>query len=101
MAEAYINDEVVVKEAQRRLQAHLPITWEGNQYNPMHAWMVLIGGVGMGASVAAVCREGREAPSDNIVRETLNAQGWDDRLIESACNDLLAQSAGQCAWKGS
>jgi hypothetical protein len=100
MAVAYINDEVVVKEAQRRLQAHLPITWEGNQYNPMHAWMVLIGGVGMGASVAAVCREGQEAPSDNIVRETLNDQGWDDRLIESACNDLLAQSARQCAWKG-
>ena len=100
MAVAYINDEVVVKEAQRRLQAHLPITWEGNRYNPMHAWTVLIGGAGMGASIAAVCREGQEAPSDNIVRETLNDQGWDDRLIETACNDLLAQSARQCAWKG-
>lgn len=100
MAVAYINDEVVVKEAQRRLQASLPITWEGNQYNPMHAWTVLIGGVGMGASLAAVCREGQEAPSDNSVRETLNEQGWDDRLIEIACNDLLAQSARQCTWKG-
>ena len=100
MAVAYINDEVVVKEAQRRLQAHLPITWEGNRYNPMHAWTVLIGGVGMGASIAAVCREGQEAPSDNIVRETLNDQGWDDRLIETACNELLAYSAQQCSWRG-
>jgi hypothetical protein len=54
----------------------------------------------MGASIAAVCREGHDAPSDNIVRETLNDQGWDDRLIEIACNDLLAQSARQCTWKG-
>lgn len=100
MAVAYINDEVVVKEAQRRLQASLPITWEGNQYNPMHAWTVLIGGSGMGASIAAVCREGHEAPSGNIVRETLNEQGWDDRLIETACNDLLAHSVRQCSWKG-
>ena len=100
MAVAYINDEVVVKEAQRRLQASLPITWEGNRYNPMHAWTVLIGGSGMGASIAAVCREGHEAPSDNIVRETLNDQGWDDRRIETACNDLLARSARQCTWKG-
>jgi hypothetical protein len=100
MARAYINDEVVVKEAQRRLQAHLPITWEGNQYNPMHAWTVLIGASGMGASIAAVCREGRDAPSDNIVRETLTEQGWDDRIIETACNDLLAHSARQCPWKG-
>lgn len=101
MTVAYINDDIVVKEAQRRLQAHLPINWEGNRYNPMHAWTVLIGGVGMGASIAAVCREGQQAPSDNIVRETLNDQGWDDRLIETACNDLLAQSVRQCAWKGS
>ena len=100
MAVSYINDEVVVKEAQRRLQAHLPINWEGNQYNPTHAWTVLIGGIGMGASIAAVCREGRDAPSGNIVRETLNEQGWDDSLIETACNDLLAQSARQCRWKG-
>ena len=100
MARAYINDEVVVKEAQRRLQAHLPITWEGNQYNPMHAWSVLIGASGMGASIAAVCREGRDAPSANIVRETLNEQGWDDRLIETACNDLLAHSARQYPWQG-
>jgi putative transposase len=100
MAIAYLNEEVVVKEAQRRLQASLPITWEGNRYNPMHAWTVLIGGVGMGASIAAVCREGRDAPSDTIVRETLNDQGWDDRIIEAACNDLLAQSARQCTWKG-
>ena len=100
MAIAYMNDEVVVKEAQKRLQAHLPITWEGNQYNPMHAWTVLIGGSGMGASIAAVCREGRDAPSDNIVRETLNDQGWDDCIIETACNDLLAQSVRQCRWKG-
>ncbi len=54
----------------------------------------------MGASIAAVCREGRDAPSGNIVRETLNEQGWDDSLIETACNDLLAQSARQCTWKG-
>jgi hypothetical protein len=54
MPVAYMNDEVEVKEAQRRLQAHLPITWEGNQYSPTHAWTVLIGGVGMGASIAAV-----------------------------------------------
>jgi hypothetical protein len=100
MAVAYINDEVVVKEAQRRLQEYLPITWEGNQYNPTHAWTVLLGGVGMGASIAAVCREGHEAPSDNIVRETLNDQGWDDRLIETACTDLLAHSARQCSWTG-
>jgi hypothetical protein len=52
MAVAYINDDVVVKEAQRRLQASLPITWEGNRYNPTHAWTVLIGGLGMGASIA-------------------------------------------------
>ena len=100
MAVAYINDEVVVKEAQRRLQEYLPITWEGNQYNPMHAWTVLIGGVGMGASIAAVCREGQDAPSDNIVREKLSEQGWDDRVLETACNDLLAQSARQCTGKG-
>jgi hypothetical protein len=100
MAVAYLNDEVVVKEAQRRLQEYLPINWEGTQYNPTHAWTVLIGGVGMGASIAAVCREGHEAPSDNIVRETLNDQGWDDRLMATACNDLLAQSARQCTWKG-
>jgi hypothetical protein len=99
MAVAYINDDVLVKEAQRRLQASLPITWEGNRYNPLHAWTVLIGGVGMSASIAAVCREGHEAPSDNIVRETLNDQGWDDHLIETACNDLLAQSVRQCSWK--
>ncbi|MDH3599419.1 MAG: hypothetical protein OEU26_07225 [Candidatus Tectomicrobia bacterium] len=43
MPVAYMSDEVVVKEAQRRLQAHLPINWEGNQYNPTHAWTVLIG----------------------------------------------------------
>jgi hypothetical protein len=54
MPVAYMNDEVEVKEAQRRLQAHLPITWEGNQYSPTHAWTVLMGGVGMGASIAAV-----------------------------------------------
>lgn len=95
-----INDEVVVKEAQRRLQASLPITWEGNSYNPMHAWTTLIGAAGMGASIAAVCREGQDAPSDNIVRETLDEQGWNDSLIETACNDLLAQSARQCSWKG-
>jgi len=100
MAVSYMSDEVVVKEAQRRLQAHLPINWEGNQYNPTHAWTVLIGGVGMGASIAAVCREGRDAPSGNIVRETLNDQGWDDSRIETACNELLAQSARQCRWKG-
>ena len=100
MPVAYMNDEIVVKEAQRRLQAHLPINWEGNQYNPTHAWTVLIGGVGMGASIAAVCREGREAPSGNIVRETLNEQGWDDDFIETACNALLAQSARECSWKG-
>jgi len=100
MARAYINDEVVVKEAKRRLQAHLPITWKGNQYNPLHAWTVRIGAAGLGASIAAVCREGRDAPSDTIVRETLNEQGWDDRLIATACNDLLAQSARQYPWKG-
>jgi hypothetical protein len=100
MAVAYINDEVVVKEAQRRLQASLPINWEGNRYNPMHAWTVLIGGSGMGASIAAVCREGQDAPSDNSVREKLNEQGWNDSVIETAFNDLLAQSARQCTWKG-
>ncbi len=42
MTVSYMSDEVVVKEAQRRLQAHLPINWEGNQYNPSHAWTVLI-----------------------------------------------------------
>jgi hypothetical protein len=46
----------------------------------------------MGASLAAVCREGHEAPSDNSVRETLNEQGWDERRIETACNDLLAKA---------
>ncbi len=101
MAGASMSDDVVVKEAQRRLQAHLPINWEGNQYNSTHAWTVLIGGVGMSASIAAVCREGHEAPSGNIVRETLNEQGWDDSLIETACNALLAQSVQQCSWKGS
>jgi hypothetical protein len=100
MAGAYLNDEVVVKEAQRRSQASLPITWEGNHYNPLHAWTVLRGGGGMGASLAAVWREGHEAPSANSVRDTRNEQGWDDRRIETACNDLLAQSARQCTWQG-
>ena len=89
MAVAYINDEVVVKEAHRRLQAYLPINWEGNQYNPTHAWTVLIGGVGMGASIAAVCREGHDVPSDNIVREKLNEQGWDDSRIDKALPKML------------
>ena len=100
MALEYLHDDVVVKEAQRRWQAPLPITWEGNQYNPMPAWAVLLGGTGMGASMAAVCREGRAAPSDNLVRATLNEQGWDERLSETAGNDLLAHSARQYPWKG-
>ncbi len=100
MAVAYINDEVVVKEAQRRWQAYLPINWEGNQYNATHAWTTLIGAAGMGTSIAAVCREGQDAPSDNIVREKLAEQGWDDSVIEIACTEILAQSALQCAWKG-
>jgi hypothetical protein len=94
-----MNDEVVVKEVQRRLQAHLPVHWDGIQYHPSHAWTVLIGGVGMGASIAAVCREGREAPSGNLVRETLNEQGWDDGFIETAYNALLAQSAREGSWQ--
>jgi hypothetical protein len=65
MTAAYLNDEVIVKEAQRRWQASLPIDWEGTWYNAMDAWVVLIGAAGMGASMAAVCREGQEAPSDN------------------------------------
>jgi hypothetical protein len=65
MATAYLNDEVVVKEAQRRLPAYLPIDWEGNGYNAMDAWMTLLGAAGMNTSMAAVCREGQEAPSDN------------------------------------
>ena len=100
MTAAYLNDEVIVKEAQRRLQASLPIHWEGNWYNAMDAWMALIGAAGMGTSIAAVCREGQEAPSDNTVREKLDEQGWDDRLIETACNDLLAQSVRQGTWHG-
>ena len=55
---------------------------------------------GMGASIAALCREGQEAPSDNTLREKLDEQGWDDRLIETAYNDMLAQSVRQCAWRG-
>ncbi len=35
MRAAYLNDEVVVKEVQRRLQAYLPIHREGNWYNAM------------------------------------------------------------------
>jgi hypothetical protein len=62
---AYLNDEVVVKEAQRRWQADLPIDWEGNGYNAMDAGLALIGAAGMGTSIAAMCREGPEAPSDN------------------------------------
>lgn len=100
MRVAYLNDEVVVKEAQRRLQSYLPIHWEGNRYNPMDAWMALIGAAGMGASMAAVCREGQQAPSDNTLREKLNEQGWDDRLIETACNHMVAQSVRQCMWHG-
>lgn len=100
MTRAYLNDEVVVKEAQRRLQAYLPIHWEGNWYNAMDAWMALIGAAGMGASIAAVCREGQEAPSDNTLREKLDEQGWDERLIETACNNILAQSVRQSAWRG-
>ena len=65
MTVAYLNDEVVVKEAQRRWQAYLPIDWEGNWYTAMDAWMVLIGAAGIGTSIAAICREGQEAPSDN------------------------------------
>jgi hypothetical protein len=100
MTAAYLNDEVIVKEAQRRLQANLPIHWEGNRYNAMDAWMTLIGAAGMGTSMAAVCREGQQAPSDNTIRDKLNEQGWDDRLIETACNDLLAQSIRQGTWHG-
>jgi len=100
MTVAYLNDEVVVKEAQRRLQAYLPIDWEGNWYNAMDAWLALIGAAGMGTSIAAMCREGQEAPSDNTLREKLDEQGWDDRIIETACNDILAQSVRQCSWRG-
>jgi hypothetical protein len=100
MATAYLNDEIVVKEAQRRLQAYLPIDWEGNWYNAMDAWMTLLGAVSMHTSMAAMCREGQEAPSDNTLREKLDEQGWDDRLIEAACNDILAQSVRQCSWLG-
>ena len=75
MAVAYLHDEVVVKEAQRRLQDDLPIRWEGNCYHAMDAWMALIGAAGMGASLAAVCREGQEAPSDNTLRDKLGEQG--------------------------
>ena len=100
MTGAYLNDEVVVKEAQRRLQAYLPIHWEGNWYNAMDAWMALIGAAGMNASIAAVCREGQQAPSDNTLREKLDEQGWDDRLIETACNDILGQSVRPCTWRG-
>jgi len=100
MAVAYLNDEVVVKEAQRRLQASLPIHWEGYWYNAMDAWMTLIGAAGMSTSIAAMCREGQEAPSDNTLREKLEEQGWDDRIIETACNDILAQSVRECSWRG-
>jgi len=100
MSVTYLNDEVIVKEAQRRLQASLPIDWEGNWYNAMDAWMTLIGAAGMGASIAAVCREGQEAPSGNTLREKLDEQGWDDHLIETACNDILVQSVRQCTWHG-
>lgn len=101
MAVDYINDEVVVKEALRRLQKHLPIKWEGNRYNAMDAWTGLIGAAGMGASIAATCREGKDAPSDNTLRDKLNEQGWTDRSIEEALNGLLAESALQCKWQGS
>jgi hypothetical protein len=47
----------------------------GNPIQPHACLDGPLGGVGMGASIAAVCRE---APSSNIVRETLNEQGWDD-----------------------
>ena len=100
MAVAYLNDEVIVKEAQRRLQAHLPIHWEGYWYNAMDAWMTLIGAAGMSASIAATCREGQEAPSDNTLREKLEEQGWDDPIIEAACNGILAQSVRECSWRG-
>lgn len=101
MATAYLNDEVIVKEAQRRLQTYLPIDWEGNWYNAMDAWMTLLGAAGMNTSMAAVCREGQEAPSDNTLRDKLNEQGWDERLIETGYNDILAQSVRQCSWHGS
>jgi hypothetical protein len=100
MTAAYLNDDVIVKEAQRRLQTSLPMHWEGNWYNAMDAWMTLIAAAGMGASMAAVCREGQQAPSDNTLRDKLGEQGWDDPLIETACNDLLAQSVRQCTWHG-
>jgi hypothetical protein len=100
MAVAYINDEVVVKEAQRRLQASLPIHCEGNRYHATNAWITLIGAAGMGASMAALCREGQEAPSDNTLRDKLNEQGWDDSILETACNDMLAQSVRQGSWQG-
>jgi len=100
MTVAYLNDEVLVKEAQRRLQASLPIDWEGNWYNAMDAWMALIGAAGMGTSIASTCREGQEAPSDNTLREKLDEQGWDDPIIETACNAILAQSVRQCSWRG-
>jgi putative transposase len=94
----YINDEVVVKEAIDRLQRYLPINWDGNRYNPMDAWTVLIGAAAMESSVASTCREGEDAPNDNTLREQLNAQGWNDNLIEAAFNQLLARSYFQCSW---
>jgi hypothetical protein len=66
----------------------------------MDAWMALIGAAGMSTSIAAVCREGQEAPSHNTLREKLNGQGWDDCIIEAACHDILAQSVRQCSWRG-
>jgi hypothetical protein len=62
--------------------------------------MTLIGAASMGTSIAAVCREGQEAPSGNTLRDKLGEQGWDERLIETACNDLMAQSVRQCTWHG-
>ncbi len=73
MTAAYLNDEVIVKEAQQRLQTSLPIHWEGNWYNAMDAWMTLIGAAALGTSMAAVCREGQQAPSGNTLYATSSA----------------------------
>jgi len=99
--EVYINEEQIIKEAQNRLQRYLPIEWEGNRYNAMDAWNILIASAAMGGSLASVCRECKDTPHNNTLRDQLTAQNWNDEQIEEGLNKLLAESSLQSSWPGS
>ena len=97
----YINDEIVVNEMIDRFQNNLPITWDGTKYNETNAWNVLIAAATTGKSISVICRESKDGPSDNTLREQLDVQKWSDKQIEEACNEIFAKSCVGCKWRGS